>query len=121
MTEEKVVPAMIEQGFAQLREGQFEEAIETFSACLVIESRNDSALRGRGLAHLQLNHPTESEADFRLAHEVNSSEPENWMGLGVSLAMRNKIYEAIRVYEDWRACISGLEPSPKRATISNKR
>ncbi len=100
MKEHKALDSMIEQGFKNLREGQFEEAVETFSACHAIEPRDDRALRGRGLAYIQLKNALSAETDFKLAITLNSDEPENQMGFALTLAMQNKIYEAIGIYEE---------------------
>src|SRR2546421_429981 len=96
----KALDVLLEQGFSHLREGQFEEAAEIFLTCQVVAPRDDRSYRGRGLAHLQLKEPMLAEADFAAARNLNHTEPENWMGLGLSLVMQNKIYEAIKVYED---------------------
>jgi tetratricopeptide (TPR) repeat protein len=100
MKEHKALDAMLEQGFAQLKEERFEEAVETFSACHAIEDNDDRPLRGRGLALIQLKNAPFAEIDFRLARQINGDEPENWTGLALSLAMQNKIYEAFKIYED---------------------
>src|SRR5258706_14983240 len=97
---QKAVESMMEQGYSQLRDGSFEEAIETFSACHALEAHDDRSLRGRGLAFSQLGDPAAAEKDFRQACDLNKTEPENLMGLGMSLAMQNKIYEAIKFYEE---------------------
>lgn len=91
---------MREQGYEQLRDGYFEDAIETFSALHAVEANDDAALRGRGLAFMRLGKADFAEADFRLASRINAGEPENRSGLAISLAMQNRIYEAIAVYED---------------------
>lgn len=100
MTSDKALNAMLEQGFSELRDEKFEEAVETFSACHALETKNDSALRGRGLAYIRLDKAALAENDFRVARDLNNKEPENWMGIAVSLAMQKKIYESITIYED---------------------
>ncbi len=97
---EALLGTMITQGFSQLQEGKFEDAVETFSACHAIELGDDRPLRGRGLAFIQIGNPKAAEADFLSALNINRREPENLMGLGVSLAMQNKIYEGIKAFEE---------------------
>lgn len=91
---------MIEQGFSLLQEGHYEDAIETFSTALALDDKIDSPHRGRGLAHLRLEQADKAEQDFLAAKTLNPKEPENWTGLALSLAVQNKIYEAIRTYEE---------------------
>jgi len=45
---------MVEQAYAQLKEGHFEDAIQAFSKCLLLEPSEARAYSGRGTAHLQL-------------------------------------------------------------------
>lgn len=87
------------QAQAQLREGLFDEAIETFSACLAVEPRDAKALQGRAIARFQLQKWTEASADFDAAKRLNPDDPENWIGFGMSLAMQNQVYPAIDVFD----------------------
>jgi tetratricopeptide (TPR) repeat protein len=100
MSEQKAIQAMLEQGFAELREGQFEEAVTIFTNVHAIEGNNDAALRGRGLALIQLGEAAHTKSNFLRAKDLNPDEAENWMGWGLSQAMQNKIYEAIAAYEN---------------------
>ena len=111
MSDEKPGKLMLEQGFEQLRNGLFEDAIETFSALHLLETTDDAALRGRGLAFVQLGKPDLAEADFRTASQLNGTEPENRSGLAISLAMQNRIYEAIDIYEQLLAESPGFVPA----------
>jgi tetratricopeptide (TPR) repeat protein len=94
------VEEMVQQGFSSLREGGFEEAIESFSAAHLLATDDDRPLRGRGLAYLQLGNSTSAESDFLRACQLNGHEPENAMGLGVCFALQNKIYDALKIYEE---------------------
>ena len=96
----EALEAMIEQGFGYLEEGRFEDAIEVFSAAHLLDGRDDRPLRGRALANVRIGHAVVAESDFRAARDLNSDSPDNWMGVGLSLAMQNKIYEAIAIYEE---------------------
>ncbi len=89
----------LERANAQLQEGYFENAVEAFSEFLLSEPREAEAYRGRALAHFQLKSWTAAVSDFGRAKELNPDDPENWVGLGISLAMANQIYEAIDVFE----------------------
>ena len=95
----QAVEAMIEQGFEQLRDGHFEAAIEAFTTVHHLEPQDDRPLRGRGVAYTQIKEASKAEQDFRAAMERNEGHPDNWMGLALSLAMQNRIYDAIGVYE----------------------
>ncbi len=90
----------LEHAHAQLAEGYFENAIEAFSECLLLEPGGAKAWQGRALAHFQIKSWNPAISDFRKAKELNPDEPENWVGLGMSLAMVNQIYEAIDVFEE---------------------
>jgi len=101
----------MQQAYEQLTEGRFEEAVETFTASLAVGSRETKALRGRGLAYVQLKRWSLAAADFEAARELAPDDPENWVDLGVSLAMDNQIYPAIEVLETLLAsqpeCVRG--------------
>ena len=85
---------------SQLAEGYFESAIDVFSECLLFEPDESRALQGRALAYFKLKKWAEAISDFKKAKELNSDEPENWVGLGMSLAMTNQIYEAIDIFDE---------------------
>src|SRR5438477_9633890 len=96
----QAVQAMLEQAAAQLREGAFEGAIETFSACLAVAPQEASAYRGRATARFQLKDWARAASDFKRAKELDPDEPENDLGLGLTLAMQNDVYGAIKVFEE---------------------
>ena len=91
---------MLQEAFEQLREGQFESALEAFNACLALSPVEPEAYRGRGLAHFQLKQWSPAAMDFRKAGELNPDEPGNAIGLGMSLAMQSEVYPALDVLED---------------------
>ena len=90
---------MLNQAYAQLAEGYFENAIDAFSKCLSIEPAEAKAYEGRAQANFRIKNWTAAIADFKKASELNPGEPENWVGLGMSLAMVNEIYPAIDIFE----------------------
>ena len=96
---DQVVQTLMKQAYDQLQEGQFEEAVETFSASLAIDPREPKALRGRGLAYLQLKRWSSATTDFEAARTLTPDDPDNWVELGISLAMDDQIYPAIDVLE----------------------
>ena len=102
---------LMKQAFDQLTEGRVEEAVETFSTALAIEPHEAGALRGRGLAYLQLKRYSLATADFTAARDLSPDESDNWVDLGISLAMDNKMYPAIDVFETLLArqpeCVRG--------------
>ncbi|MBI3292351.1 MAG: tetratricopeptide repeat protein [Elusimicrobia bacterium] len=87
------------QGYSQLKAGAFEEAVETFTASLAVAPERAEAFRGRALAQFQLKAWPSAASDFRRAKALNPQELDNWVGLGMSLAMDHQIYEAIEVLE----------------------
>jgi len=87
------------QASEQLQDGHLEEAVETFSAALAMSPQDARALRGRGLAYLQLKRWAEAAANFEAARDAAPEDPENWVDLAISLAMNNRIYPAIDVFE----------------------
>ncbi len=91
---------MIEQAYDRLREGYFEEAVERFSECVLLEPAQPRAYQGRALSYFQLKRWPLSASDFLKAKELDPGDPENWIGAAMCLAMENKIYEAIRIFEE---------------------
>ncbi len=90
---------MKKQADQQLKEGQFEAAIEGFTAHLLSHPEDVSAWRGRGIARFQLKHWQEAISDFSKARDIDPEDLEAWIGLGMSLAMDLKIHPAIDVLE----------------------
>ncbi len=90
---------MIQEAYGQLKEGYFENAVEAFSECLLLEPREAKIYTGRGMAHFQLQKWALAAADFEKAKALDPDDPENSIGFAMSLAMENKIYEAIDVFE----------------------
>ncbi len=90
---------MLEQAYARLKDGYFEEAVELFSAYLLSAPDQAQAYAGRGSAYFQLHKWPSAASDFLKAKELDASDAEHWIGLAMSLAMENKIYEAIGVFE----------------------
>ncbi len=101
----------MKQAYEQLQDGRFEEAVETFSASLVVGPKAAPALRGRGLAYLQLKRWSLAAVDFAAARDVAPEDPDNWVELGKSLAMDHQVYPAIEVFETLLArhpaCVRG--------------
>ncbi len=90
---------MLEKAFARLGEGYCEDAIETFSEYLLRAPNEVEAYRGRALAYFQIKNWDAAIENFKRARELGSDDPENWIGLGTSLALANQIYEGIDVFE----------------------
>ena len=91
---------MKQQAYEQLREGRFEEAVETFSVALSLCPQEVEALRGRGWAYAELNRWTLAEADFRQAKEAVPENVDYGIDWANSLAMDNQVYRAIEVFEE---------------------
>jgi len=89
----------LQKALEQLKEGFFEKAIEEFTLCILSEPDEVRAYEGRALAYFQIKNWNEAVSDFRKAKELNPENPENWIGLGMSLAISNEIYPAIDVLE----------------------
>ena len=103
LCEEMLDPSLEEMmgdAFQKLKEGSFEDAVQIFTQCLVVEPEEASAYCGRGMAHFQLKKWSLAVDDFKKAKELNSDDLESWSGLALSLAITNKIYEAIEVFEE---------------------
>ena len=90
---------ILERAFHRLKEGSFEEAEEAFTNYLLIEPRDPKPYSGRGTARFQLKNWAAAVLDFKKAKELDPEDLENWIGLAMSLAMENKIYEAIETFE----------------------
>ncbi len=90
---------MIEEAQQKLKEGYFEKAIKAFEECIVSNPLQADAYLGRALAYFQLKNWTAALSDFTKARELDSDNLENWIGVAMSLAMSNKVYEAIDVFD----------------------
>ena len=97
--EDQAFDALVKQGYDQLAAGRVEEAVETFSASLMVGPRAADALRGRALAYVQLKQWALAAKDFSAARDVNPDETDHWVDLGVCLAMDDQAYPAIAVFE----------------------
>ena len=93
------VDEMIERAYALLKEGSYEDVLEAFSDCLLLEPAEARAYYGRGMANFQLKKWKEAVFDFRKALEFNPEDPETCVSLGMSLAMGDQIYESIETFE----------------------
>jgi tetratricopeptide (TPR) repeat protein len=102
---------MSQQGFEQLGLGNYENAIDAFTACLAINPNSSKVLQGRGMAHIQIKAWPKAQTDFAAAYALDADDVENAVGLGMSLAMLNQIYEGISVLEKF------LERFPTSARV----
>ncbi len=87
------------QAYAQLQEGRFEEAVDTFSASLAVGPRTIPALRGRGQAYGQLQRWSLAAADFEAAKDLAPDDADNWVDWGISLANNQQMYPAIDAFD----------------------
>jgi Flp pilus assembly protein TadD len=108
---EKAISTMAQQAFEQLAEGQFDDAVEAFSACLVVEPGNAKFHQGRGMAQVQLKKWDAAYTDFKTAYDAEPEDAENAIGLAVSLAMRNEVYPGLGILEKY------LTRHPKHARV----
>ena len=104
---------MMEQAYGRLKEGYFEEAVERFSECVLLEPAQPKAYQGRALSYFQLKQWRLAASDFLKAKELDPGDPENWIGAAMCLVMESQIYEAIRVFEELLA----LQPQCVRAHL----
>src|SRR5262249_35725334 len=93
------IRAMLEQAAYELKQGNFDQAVEGFTACLLVDPDESEALRGRATAHFQLKSWKKAEHDFRKARTRDPQEPENGLGIAMCLAMQDEIYPAIGEFE----------------------
>lgn len=91
---------MLEQAFKQLSEGSAEGAAEAFSSVVLAFPDEPAAYRGRAVANFQRKAWKEAKSDFERAKHLEPSEPENWLGYGMSLAMQLEVYPALKVLEE---------------------
>jgi tetratricopeptide (TPR) repeat protein len=93
---------MAQQGFEQLSAGNFEMAIDAFTACLAIDPKSAKVLQGRGMAHIQIKQWAQAQSDFASAYALDAGDAENAIGLGMALAMQNNIYEGLAILESYQ-------------------
>ena len=85
---------------ALLHTGAFDDAMSRFSECLSLNPACAAAYQGRAIAHFQCKEWALAMADFTEAKRLDADDPENWVGLAMSLAMDNRIYAAVALFED---------------------
>jgi len=90
---------MLDQAFEKLQAGAYEPAVGTFTACLAIAPDVADAFRGRGAAYFETKNWQAAQGDFQRARDLNPDDPENWIGLGLSLAMDLRIFPAMDVMQ----------------------
>ena len=89
----------LEETQALLRDGYFEDAIQNFTEHLNDFPSDARAYQGRAFAHFQLKNWSAANSDFSKAMALDPDDPENWIGHGMSLAIEDKIYEAIDAFQ----------------------
>ena len=107
------IKTTIKKGYDYFNEGYFEDAVEAFSDRLNLKPLDSGIYYARGMAYFRLKKWKSAIADFEKARDLDCNDPDNQLGLALSLAMDNKIYEAIRVYDDLLA----VNPKLVRAHI----
>ena len=90
---------LLEKAFAQLNEGSFEDAIESFTDCLLLDPSEAKAYQGKALANFKIKNWPAALSDFKKAKELNPADPENGIGVAMCLAMTQEIYPAIDMLE----------------------
>ena len=71
------VRALDNRGFAYLKQGQVDDAIESFNAALKIDPKLPTALYGRGLAKMRTEDREGAEADMAAATAIKSDVAED--------------------------------------------
>lgn len=90
---------MIDNANQMLKAGCFDDAVEAYTKVIEQCPTTAEAFCGRAQAYFQLKNWNEALSNFSRARELDSKNLESWTGLAVSLAMNNKIYEAIDVFQ----------------------
>jgi len=97
----QVAKAIFEQACTEIQEGALDRAVESFTACIEIVPQQAGLYRGRATAHFEMRNWKAAQSDFRRGIEFDSEDPENWIGLGMSLAMDLQILAGIEVIESY--------------------
>ena len=103
----------LDAAYELLKTGAFEEAVEAFAACIATAPQEPGAYRGRALAQFQLKQWEAAAGDFARALELDPAELDNRVGLGMSLAMTHRVYEAVDILE----ALVGEHPAYVRGRI----
>lgn len=75
--------AILEQAFAALWSGQFDQAIALYRQVLALDAKHAWACNGLGLAYFSLGRYPEARASFESAAKFDPSFPEAFHGLGL--------------------------------------
>lgn len=85
-----------ENGETQLRAGQLNAAVATFSIAAELHPRSVRALKGRGLARLGLGEPDAARADFRAWVGITPHQAEPYLHRAMASRALGDMSEAIQ-------------------------
>ena len=93
------VNALVNQGFACIQVGAFEQAIPALTRVLALETNNHSALLNRAIARLRANRLDDSQSDYELLQKAFPTAPQIAYGLGEIAWRRKDTNAAVRNYQ----------------------
>jgi Tfp pilus assembly protein PilF len=93
--------ALFDRACKEINNGALDLAVNTFTACIRMIPKEAGPYRGRASTYFQMRHWKAAQADFQRARELDREDPENWVGLGMSLAMDLQILQGINVIGDY--------------------
>jgi len=87
--------SLIEKGLAELRSGEYAQAIKLFDRVLETDELNIDVLVWRGNAFLALGNVAEAENTFNRAAKIDSNDPRPRIGKALVHALRKNPFDAV--------------------------
>jgi tetratricopeptide (TPR) repeat protein len=81
-------------GTEYVKDGQFEPALPILAQALGVNKRAPRSLYSLGVAHLKLNHPNEAITSLKKSAELDPTNPNVWMMLGLSYGILRDFKQA---------------------------
>lgn len=97
-TNEAVEKDLFEKGVLQFKQGEYQQAVDTFSDLIDLFPQNADAFKNRGVAYMKLEKFDDAIADFESAKNISPTLKGVYSNLGVIWFYRENYEKAIENY-----------------------
>ncbi|MEE4364563.1 MAG: tetratricopeptide repeat protein [Desulfotignum sp.] len=109
VSDEAVEKDLFETGVLQFKQGEYQQAVDTFTDLIKLFPQNADAFKNRGVAHMKLEKFDDAIADFESAKKISPTLKGVYSNLGVIWYYRENYEKAIENYN------SEIEITPDNA------